>query len=199
MSISCRQLNTTISRQICQGEFIQIFPRVYLKTVNTSKQRVFSTCWAPFFLAIRRVFLQKNGFIRRKIPRRWSYSRFQIDPRFTDCHTSAAALVRNDMQFTVVLRCSKNEKPALSYNSKKHKSTQDYHVLGTFYLELLARFELATRFPRNRGFVEALRPRIQILSAYADRADEAASFRMEDIKNDQGQRASVIFCVCSTL
>ena len=50
--------------------------RVYLKTVNTPKQRVFSTCWAPFFLAIRRVFLQKNGFIRRKIPRRWSYFRF---------------------------------------------------------------------------------------------------------------------------
>lgn len=88
------------------------------------------------------------------------------------------------MQFTVVLRCSKNEKIALSYNSKKHKSTQDYPVLGTFYLELLARFELATRFPRNRGFVENLRPRIEILSAYADRADEAASFRMEDIKND---------------
>ena len=74
--------------------------------------------------------------------------------------------------------------------------TIDYfnnHVLGTFYLELLARFELATRFPRNRGFVEALRPRTQILSAYADRADEAASFRMEDIKNDQGQTALVIF------
>ena len=68
------------------------------------------------------------------------------------------------MQFTVVLRCSKNE------------NTQDYHVLGIFSLELLARFELATRFPRNQGFVEALRPQIEILSAYADRADEAASF-----------------------
>ena len=54
--------------------------RVYLKTVNTPKQRVFSTCWAPFFLAIRRVFLQKNGFIRRKIPRRLSYSRFSDRP-----------------------------------------------------------------------------------------------------------------------
>ena len=95
--------------------------------------------------------------------------------RFTDCHTSAAALVRNDMQFMVVLRCSKNVKPALSYNSK-NKNTQDYHVLGTSYLELLARFELATRFPRNLGFVEALRPRIKILPACADRADEAASF-----------------------
>ena len=104
--------------------------------------------------------------------------------RFTDCHTSAAALVRNDMQFMVVLRCSKNE------------NTQNYHVLGIFSLELLARFELATRFPRNRGFVEALRPRIEILSAYADRADEAASFRMEDIKNDQGQTALVIFWSC---
>ena len=30
---------------------------VYLETVNTPKQRVFSTCLAPFFLAIRRVFL----------------------------------------------------------------------------------------------------------------------------------------------
>ena len=58
-----------------------IFPfRVYLKTVNTPKQRVFSTCWAPFFLAIRRVFLQKNGFIRRKTPRRWSYFRFSDRP-----------------------------------------------------------------------------------------------------------------------
>ena len=142
MSISCRQVYTTISRQVCQGQFIQNFLR------------------------------------------------------FTDCHTSAAALVRNDMQFTVVLRCSKNEKTALSYNSKKCKNTQDNHVLGTFYLELLARFELATRFPRNRGFVEALRPRIEILSAYADRADEAASFRMEDIKNDQGQRVLVIFWSC---
>ena len=54
--------------------------RVYLKTVNTPKQRVFSTCWAPFFLAIRRVFLQKNGFIRRKIPRRLSYFRFPDRP-----------------------------------------------------------------------------------------------------------------------
>ena len=54
--------------------------RVYLKTVNTPKQWVFSTCWAPFFLAIRRVFLQKNGFIRRKIPRRLSYSRFSDRP-----------------------------------------------------------------------------------------------------------------------
>ena len=69
----------------------------------------------------------------------------------------------------------KNGRLALSYQ-EKYKSTQDNHVLGTFSLELLARFELATRFPRNRGFVEALRPRIEILSAYADRADEAASF-----------------------
>ena len=88
------------------------------------------------------------------------------------------------MQFMVVLRCSKNE------------NTQDYHVLGTSYLELLARFELATRFPRNRGFVEALRPRIEILSAYADSADEAASFRKEDIKNDQDQMVLVIFWSC---
>ena len=45
--------------------FKEALIRVYLKTVNTPKQRVFSTRWAPFFLAIRRVFLQKNGFIRR--------------------------------------------------------------------------------------------------------------------------------------
>ena len=55
------------------------------------------------------------------------------------------------------------------------KKSQDRVVLALL-MELLARFELATRFPRNQGFVEALRPRIEILSAYADRADEAASF-----------------------
>ena len=54
--------------------------RVYLKTVNTPKQRVFSACCAPFFLAIHKVFLRKNGFIRRKIPRRWSYFRFSDRP-----------------------------------------------------------------------------------------------------------------------
>ena len=36
----------------------------------------------------------------------------------------------------------------------------------------------------------------EILSAYADRADEAASFRMEDIKNDQDQVVLVIFWSC---
>ena len=65
---------------ILSGFFRNQQTRVYLKTVNTPKQRVFSTCWAPFFLAIPRVFLQKNGFIRRKIPRRLSYSRFSDRP-----------------------------------------------------------------------------------------------------------------------
>ena len=54
--------------------------RVYLKTVNTPKQRVFSVCCAPFSLAIHKVFLRKNGFIRRKIPRCWSYFRFLDRP-----------------------------------------------------------------------------------------------------------------------
>ena len=54
--------------------------RGYLKTVNTPKQRVFSACCAPFFLAIHKVFLRKNGFSRRKIPRCWSYSRFSDRP-----------------------------------------------------------------------------------------------------------------------
>ncbi len=81
---------------------------------------------------------------------------------FTDCHTSAAALVRNDILRLAV------RKGLLIYKKPKTR--------WSWVLELLARFELATRFPRNRGFVEALRPRIEILSAYADRADEAASF-----------------------
>ena len=54
--------------------------RVYLKTVNMPKQRVFSACCTPFFLAIHKVFLRKNGFIRRKIPRCWSYFRFPDRP-----------------------------------------------------------------------------------------------------------------------
>ena len=54
--------------------------RVYLKTVNMPKQRVFSACCAPFSLAIHKVFLRKNGFSRRKIPRCWSYSRFSDRP-----------------------------------------------------------------------------------------------------------------------
>ena len=59
-----------------QGRFL----RVYLKTVNTPKQRVFSVCCAPFSLAIHKVFLRKNRFIRRKIPRCWSYFRFSDRP-----------------------------------------------------------------------------------------------------------------------
>ena len=156
MSISCRQVYTTISRQVCQGQFIQRFLReALIKSARAGSERFFSSRrlqkWRNTVCISH--FLSRAD--REKDPlssRRRFIQRFL---RFTDCHTSAAALVRNDMQFTVVLRCSKNEKPALSYNSKKHKSTQDYHVLGPVYLELLARFELATRFPRNRGFVEA--------------------------------------------
>ncbi len=54
--------------------------RAYLKTVNMPKQRVFSACCTPFFLVIHKVFLRKNGFSRRKIPRCWSYSRFSDRP-----------------------------------------------------------------------------------------------------------------------
>jgi len=54
--------------------------RAYLKTVNKPKQRVFSACCAPFSLVIHKVFLRKNGFSRRKIPRCWSYSRFSDRP-----------------------------------------------------------------------------------------------------------------------
>ena len=153
MSISCRQLYTTISRQICQGQFIQSFLReALIKSARAGSERFFSSrrlqkwrntvCISHF---LSRADREKDPLSSRR--------RFiQSFLWFTDCHTSAAALVRNDMQFTVVLRCSKNEKPALSYNSKKHKSTQDYHVLGTFYLELLARFELATSsLPRMRS------------------------------------------------
>ena len=55
--------------------------RVYLKTVNTPKQRVFSTCWAPFFLAIRRVFLQKMASSGGKSLAASHISGFQIDPK----------------------------------------------------------------------------------------------------------------------
>ena len=55
---------------------------VYLKTVNTPKQRVFSTCWAPFFLAIRRVFLQKMASSGGKSLAVGHISGFQIDPNF---------------------------------------------------------------------------------------------------------------------
>ena len=64
-----------------KGSTSRSFARVYLKTVNTPKQRVFSTCWAPFFLQYPEVFLQKNGFIRRKILAVGHISGFQIDPK----------------------------------------------------------------------------------------------------------------------
>ncbi len=62
--------------RICSSVFL----RAYLKTVNTPKQRIFSACCAPFFLAIHKVFPRKNGFIRRKISRCWSYFRFSDTP-----------------------------------------------------------------------------------------------------------------------
>ena len=96
--------------------------------------------------------------------------------------TPVCGLVRNDVLRLAVLN------DLLIYKKPKTR--------WSWALELLARFELATRFPRNRGFVEALRPRIQILSAYADRADEAASFPDGRLKNDQGQTALVIFWSC---
>ena len=55
--------------------------RVYLKTVNTPKRRVFSTCWAPFFLAIPRVFLQKMASSGGKSLAVGHISGFQIDPK----------------------------------------------------------------------------------------------------------------------
>ena len=42
-------------------------------------------------------------------------------------------------------------------------------------MELLARFELATRLHEIVDFMEALRPQIKILTAYAVRSDEVAS------------------------
>ena len=50
-------------------------------------------------------------------------------------------------------------------------------------LGLLPRFELATRLHEIRDFMEASRPRIEILSAYADRADEVAGSIGETQKN----------------
>ena len=55
--------------------------RVYLKTVNMPKQRVFSACCAPFSLVIHKVFLRKNGFIRRKSLAVGHIADFQIDPK----------------------------------------------------------------------------------------------------------------------
>ena len=44
--------------------FCDFFPcRVYLKTVNTPKQRVFSTCWAPFFLVVKKESTKDNIYL----------------------------------------------------------------------------------------------------------------------------------------
>ena len=49
-------------------------------------------------------------------------------------------------------------------------------------MELLARFELATRLHEIHDFMEASRPLIEILTAYAVRADEVARFSFGYIK-----------------
>ena len=54
--------------------------RVYLKTVNMPKQRVFSACCTPFFLAIHKVFLRKNGLPSTKIPRCRAHFQFLYPP-----------------------------------------------------------------------------------------------------------------------
>ena len=43
------------------------------------------------------------------------------------------------------------------------------------FMELLARFELATRLREIYDFTDTSRPQIEILTAYAVRADEVAS------------------------
>ena len=56
-------------------------------------------------------------------------------------------------------------------------------------MELLARFELATPLHEILDFMESSRPRIEILTAYAVRADEAASsFRSEKPKKNPSKR-----------
>ena len=67
---------------------IRLRIRVYLKTVNMPKQRVFSTCWAPFFLAIRRVFLQKMASSGGKSLAVGHIPGFQIDPNFASIDVS---------------------------------------------------------------------------------------------------------------
>ena len=197
MSISCRQLYTTISRQICQGQFIQRFLReALIKSARAESERFFSSRrlqkWRNTVCISH--FLSRAD--REKDPlssRRRFIQRFL---RFTDCHTSAAALVRNDMQFTVVLRCSKTKKQPCHIIQKKTQKYPRLSRLGYFLFGAASQIRTGYPVSTKPGFRGSLRPRIQILSAYADRADEAASFRMEDIKNDQGQRASVIFWSC---
>ena len=78
-----KEITKQVSYELYALRAIKIFFkdfRVYLKTVNMPKQRVFSACCTPFFLAIHKVFLRKNDFIRRKIPRCWLYFRFSDRP-----------------------------------------------------------------------------------------------------------------------
>ena len=56
--------------------------RVYLKTVNTPKQRVFFHLLGTIFLAIPRVFLQKMASSGGKSLAVGHISGFQIDPNF---------------------------------------------------------------------------------------------------------------------
>ena len=56
--------------------------RVYLKTVNTPKQRVFSTCWAPFFLQYAEYSCKKMASSGGKSLAVGHIPGFQIDPNF---------------------------------------------------------------------------------------------------------------------
>ena len=61
---------------------MQIFrcTRVYLKTVNTPKQRIFSACCAPFFLQYTKYSCEKMALSDEKSLAVGHISDFQIDP-----------------------------------------------------------------------------------------------------------------------
>ena len=63
-------------------------------------------------------------------------------------------------------------------------------------MELLARFELATRLHEITDFMESSRPQIEILTAYAVRADEAASSNRNVYKKLRNHLASESFWSC---
>ena len=54
--------------------------KVLARRVKMPNQRVFLPCAAPFFLEIQQVFLWKNGLLRTKIPRCWSFRLFSDTP-----------------------------------------------------------------------------------------------------------------------
>ena len=61
---------------------IILFLRVYLKTVYTPKQRVFSNCWTPFFLQYAEYSCKKMASSAGKSLAVGHISGFQIDPNF---------------------------------------------------------------------------------------------------------------------